>query len=270
MRCAGIPSVPFNQPVPLGGPCAGPLVAASLSPGLPAFGAPPADGGLRVLLVGVVAPQCDPVVQRLRTDGRAVDVAAARTEGYRRAIQADYAVILLGVSRRPASGLGMIRRWRKQGVAGGIIPLTAGADAAQVVRLLDAGADDCLAVPHQLAELPARVRAVARRRAATAIRPLRVAGLEIDAAARAVRRCGRYIPLTNREFALLTVLIRRRGEVLRRDEICAQLYGADGRDRCSNVVDVYIRYLRNKIDRGFHPPLILTRWGEGYVLRRDD
>jgi DNA-binding response OmpR family regulator len=224
---------------------------------------------MRILLVGIADRQSELIVSRLRADGRAVDRVGGRTEGYRRAIQADYAVILLGVSHRPASGLGVIRRWRQRGLQGGIVALTPGPNAAQAVRLLDAGADDCLAVPDQLAELGARVRAVARRRARNGGRSLHVADLEIDPAARTVRRCGRDILLTNREFTLLEVLARRRGQVLSREEICAQFYGPDGRDH-SNIVDVYIRYLRNKIDRPFDVPLILTRWGEGYVLRRDD
>jgi DNA-binding response OmpR family regulator len=98
---------------------------------------------------------------------------------------------------------------------------------------------------------------------------LRVHDLEIDTAARTVKRAGQPIYLTPREYALLEFLAFHRGKVVTRSMIWEHLYD-DQDETISNVVDVYIRYLRNKIDKGFEPPLILTRWGEGYMLRGDD
>ena len=98
---------------------------------------------------------------------------------------------------------------------------------------------------------------------------LRICDLEIDTAARSVKRAGKSIHLTPREYALLEFLAYHRGRVVTRSMIWEHLYDEHD-ENTSNVVDVYIRYLRNKIDRDFDPPLILTRWGEGYMLRGDE
>jgi DNA-binding response OmpR family regulator len=126
-----------------------------------------------------------------------------------------------------------------------------------------------LARPAAANELAARLRALARRsgRARGAI--LRVGELEIDTVSHAVRRGSRPIYLTPREYALLRLLAAHRGEVVSRALIHQALYPSDGIEYQSNIVDVYIRYLRRKIDKGFSRPLILTRWRQGYLLRDD-
>ncbi|HBI45848.1 MAG TPA: DNA-binding response regulator, partial [Planctomycetales bacterium] len=133
----------------------------------------------------------------------------------------------------------------------------------------DAGADDYLAKPFELEELFARLRALIRRGHQVKDPVLRVHDLEIDTAGRNVKRAGQTIHLTPREFALLEFLAFHRGKVVSRTMIWNHLYDEQD-ENTSNVVDVYIRYLRNKIDKGFDPPLIQTRWGEGYLLRGDD
>jgi DNA-binding response OmpR family regulator len=134
---------------------------------------------------------------------------------------------------------------------------------------LDFGADDYLTKPFQLEELMARLRALLRRSHQVKDPMLRVFDLEIDTAARTVKRAGQTIHLTPREFALLQFLAFHRGKVVTRTMIWEHLYD-EYDENTSNVVDVYIRYLRTKIDKGFDPPLILTRWGEGYMLRGPD
>jgi DNA-binding response OmpR family regulator len=134
---------------------------------------------------------------------------------------------------------------------------------------LDSGADDYLTKPFEFDELLARVRALVRRGHGTKNPILRTHDLAIDTATRTVTRAGRSIPLTPREYALLEFLAFHLGKVVTRSMVWEHLYDEHD-ETTSNVVDVYIRYLRNKIDRGFDPPLILTRWGEGYVLRADD
>jgi DNA-binding response OmpR family regulator len=146
--------------------------------------------------------------------------------------------------------------------------LTARGSIEDKVKGLDSGADDYLTKPFELEELLARLRALIRRGHAVKDPIIRVHDLEIDTASRTVRRAGQVIHLTPREYALLEFLAFHRGKVVSRPLIWEHLYDEQD-ESTSNVVDVYIRYLRQKIDKGFDPPLIITRWGEGYMLLGD-
>lgn len=136
------------------------------------------------------------------------------------------------------------------------------------VKGLDLGADDYLVKPFELNELLARVRALVRRGHQAKDPVIKIHDLEIDTGAKMVRRAGKEIYLTPREFALLRFLAYHRGKVVSRSMIWEHLYDEND-DNTSNVVDVYIRYLRNKIDKNHSPQLILTRWGEGYMIKGD-
>jgi DNA-binding response OmpR family regulator len=224
---------------------------------------------MRILLVEDHQPLVRVLKQGLEEEGFAVDVASDGEEGDYKARSADYDAIILDLMLPKQDGLTLLQNWRRDGLSTHVLVLTARGTIEDKVRGLDSGADDYLTKPFQLQELVARLRALVRRGHQVKNPVLQVYDLEIDTAARAVRRGGTSIHLTPREYALLEFLAFHRGKVVTRSMIWEHLYDEQD-ENTSNVVDVYIRYLRNKIDKGFHPPLILTRWGEGYMLRGDE
>jgi DNA-binding response OmpR family regulator len=175
-------------------------------------------------------------------------------------------LVLLDWMLPGVSGLELLRRWRARGDVTPVIVLTARDALADRVAGLDAGADDYLVKPFQFEELLARVRSVLRRAASRASPALSCADLVLDPVARRVTRAGREVRLTAREFALLQFLLQHAGEVVSRTRIAAAVWDHDF-DTFSNVVEVYIRYLRAKIDEPAARPLIHTVRGSGYVLR---
>jgi DNA-binding response OmpR family regulator len=224
---------------------------------------------VRVLLVEDHKPLVRALRQGLEEEGYAVDVAYDGEEANYKAGTVEYDVVVLDIMLPKIDGLTLLHRWRKDGLKGHVLMLTARDQLDDKVKGLDAGADDYLTKPFELEELLARVRALVRRRHEVKDPVLRIFDLEIDTAARTVKRAGQPIHLTPREYGLLEFLAFHRGRVVTRTMIWEHLYDEHD-ESTSNVVDVYIRYLRNKIDKGFDPPLILTRWGEGYQLRSED
>ena len=174
-------------------------------------------------------------------------------------------VVVLG-----RDSLSWLPHWRHVGLAAPVmVLLPPGSTGRDRASCLDAGADECLSRPLCAEELRARLGVLWRRGRTKGHTVCRVHDLEIDLAARSVRRGGRPVHLTPREFELLRLLAGRPGHVISRTEIRRHLYGDYSGNR-SNVVDVYVRYLRNKIDKDADLALILTRRGEGYLLRADD
>jgi DNA-binding response OmpR family regulator len=224
---------------------------------------------MRVLLVEDHKPLSKALKTGLEEEGFAVDVAFDGEDGDFKASTAQYDAIILDVMLPKEDGLSLLQRWRKKGLNTHVLLLTARSGVDDKVRGLDLGADDYLTKPFELEELFARLRALIRRGHHVKDPVLRIHDLEIDTAARTVKRSGQTIHLTPREYALLEYLAFHRGRVVTRSMIWEHLYDEHD-ENTSNVVDVYIRYLRNKIDKGFEPPLILTRWGEGYLLRGED
>jgi DNA-binding response OmpR family regulator len=224
---------------------------------------------MRVLLVEDHKPLRRALKQGLEEEGFAVDAAADGEEGDFKARTAEYDVIILDLMLPKIDGLTLLQKWRHEGVKTHILVLTARGGIEDKVKGLDLGADDYLTKPFELEELIARLRALIRRTHQVKDPLVRIFDLEIDTASRSVKRGGHTIHLTPREFALLEFLAFHRGKVVSRSMIWEHLYDEQD-ENTSNVVDVYIRYLRNKIDKGFEPPLIQTRWGEGYLLRGDE
>jgi DNA-binding response OmpR family regulator len=224
---------------------------------------------MRVLLIEDHKPLVRALRQGLEEEGFAVDVAYDGQEGDFKARTAEYDVIILDIMLPQIDGLSLLTRWRKDGLSAHVLVLTARGSMEDKVKGLDLGADDYMSKPFELEELLARTRALIRRGHQVKSPMLRVHDLEIDTASRTVKRSGKSIHLTPREYALLEFLAFHRGKVTTRSMIWEHLYD-DQDENTSNVVDVYIRYLRNKIDKGYDPPLILTRWGEGYMLRGEE
>ncbi len=208
------------------------------------------------------------VKKRLETAHCAVDVCEDGPSGYDYLLSADYDVVLMDIMLPGEDGLSVVHRARAAGISTPILFLTARDAVSDRIAGLDAGADDYLVKPFSLDELMARVRVLARRRSGTFINRLVLADLELDTAACRAWRGGKAIDLTGREYALLEYLMRNRGVVLSRTQIEDNLFGFEYAG-ASNVVDVYIRYLRRKIDDGFDRKLIHTVRGMGYVLREE-
>lgn len=224
---------------------------------------------MKVLLVEDHKPLARALKQGLEEEGFAVDLAVDGEEGHYKATTSKYDVIILDLMLPKVDGLTLLQAWRKSGLETHVLVLTAKGSLEEKVRGLDLGADDYLTKPFEVEELLARVRALVRRGHQTKDPVIRVHDLEIDTAARTVKRGDKWIHLTPREYALLEFLAFHRGKVVTRPMIWEHLYDEED-ENTSNVVDVYIRYLRNKVDKNHETPLILTRWGEGYMLRGPD
>jgi len=224
---------------------------------------------VRILLVEDHRHIWKPLRQGLEEEGFAVDLAIDGDEADHKATATSYDVIVLDLMLPAIDGLTLLRKWRAAGMQTHIIVLTARGSLEDKVRGLDHGADDYLTKPFEMDELLARIRALIRRGHSVKDPVLRVHDLSIDTSSRSVKRASTLIHLTPREYSLLEFLAYHRGRVVTRSMIWEHLYDEHD-ESTSNVVDVYIRYLRNKIDKGFDSPLIITRWGEGYMLRGDD
>jgi DNA-binding response OmpR family regulator len=220
---------------------------------------------MRVLVVEDYEPLARSVTQGLREAGYAVDLSADGEEGLWYAESNAYDAIVLDVMLPKLDGLTLLRRLREKKNAAAVLILTARDRLEDRVTGLDAGADDYLVKPFEFAELLARLRAIIRRRYQVQDSVIRVADLEVDTGARVVKRAGATVPLSAREYALLEYLALRQGQIVTRAEIWEHVYDFAS-DPSSNVVDVYIGYLRHKIDQEHEPKLIQTRRGQGYLL----
>jgi two-component system OmpR family response regulator len=223
---------------------------------------------VRVLVVEDEARMADVIRASLVKTGMAADVAARGEDAIWMAQSAEYDAIVLDVMLPGLSGFETCRVLRDRGVWTPVLMLTARDAVRDRVAGLDSGADDYLVKPFALAELHARLRSLARRGAPERPAVLAVGDLRLDPARREVRRGTTEIALSAKEFALLETLMRRRGEVLSRLQLIEHAWDIAYESR-SNVIDVYIRRLREKVDRPFGRESIETVHGAGYRLRDD-
>jgi len=220
---------------------------------------------MRILVVEDERKVASFIQRGLEAEAHQVDVAHDGETGLTRALDGQYDLLVLDVMLPGRDGLSVLRELRARRRQLPVLLLTARAGVTDKVAGLDGGADDYLTKPFEVAELLARVRALLRR-GTPAPAVLAVADLRLDPSTRTVTRAGRPIELTAREYALLEYFLRNAGRVLSRALIAQHVWGVSF-DTFTNVIDVYVNYLRRKIDADFEPRLIHTVRGAGYVLR---
>ncbi len=225
-------------------------------------------GAVRVLVVEDEVPLAKLIREGLIGEGLLADVAICGEDALWMAGSAEYDIICLDVNLPGIDGFQTCRRLRADGIATPILMLTARDAVSDRIAGLDTGADDYLTKPFDFGELLARLRALARRRPSSDEIILRVGDLTLDPATHQVARRGTAIDLSVKEVQILEVFMRRPGEVLSRLQVLEGAWDS-GYENRSNVIDVYIRYLREKIDRPFDVQTLETVRGAGYRPKRD-
>lgn len=208
------------------------------------------------------------LVKKLSAEGYSVDSCFNGTEALDFLFAADYDGAVLDIMMPGLDGYQIVEKLRREGNETPVLFLTARDSIADRVKGLDLGASDYLIKPFSFEELMARIRSMTRKASGNQSSLFSVADLSVDTASHIVCRGTEKIPLSAKEFALLELLIRNKGRVLSRDSIENSLWNFDY-EGGSNVVDVYIRYLRKKLDDGHEKKLIHTIRGSGYVLREE-
>lgn len=223
---------------------------------------------MRILVVEDEAKVASFIRRALEEESYAVDACDDGTKGLDLARAGCYDLIILDLMLPGTQGLEVLKALRKEQVAAPVLILTARSELDQKLKGLDAGADDYLTKPFAIEELVARVRVLLRRGSGEAGGVLQVDDLVLNPATREVSRGGKRIELTTKEYALLEYLMRNAGRVLTRPMIAEHVWNQDF-DTFTNVIDVYVNYLRNKIDRGQERKLIQTVRGSGYTLKAE-
>ena len=223
---------------------------------------------MRILVVEDEAKVASFIRRALEEESYAVDACDDGAKGLDLARAGCYDLVILDLMLPEMPGLEVLKALRKEQVAAPVLILTARSELDQKVKGLDAGADDYLTKPFAIEELLARVRVLLRRGSGEAAGVLQVDDLVLNPATREVTRGGKRIELTAKEYALLEYLMRNAGRVLTRPMIAEHVWNQDF-DTFTNVIDVYVNYLRNKIDRGQERKLLQTVRGSGYTLKAE-
>ena len=225
---------------------------------------------MKVLLVEDDPAAADYLANALREASHVVDVLDDGARGLHRALHESYDALIVDRMLPSLDGLSLIESLRRKGHDTPVMIVSALGEVDERVRGLRAGGDDYLVKPYAFAELLARLEVLVQRRAGTPRETtLRVADLELDLLKRTVRRADQTIELKPREFQILEYLMRRKGQVVTRTMLLESVWDYHF-DPQTNVIDVHMSRLRQKIDRGFDPPLLRTIRGAGYALREDD
>jgi DNA-binding response OmpR family regulator len=221
---------------------------------------------MRILVVEDDQPLAELLKAQLQTDHFAVDVVSDASQAERKSADEAYDLVLLDLGLPTGEeGLTALQHIRERNPDVPVLIVAGNGLADSRVRGLDAGADDYLTKPFSFAELSARIRAVLRRGSRPVQSLFQVEDLELDRVSRTVKRSGQLIPLTPKEFSLLEFLMLQAGRPVSRGSIVEQVWRMRG-ETLTNVVDVYINYIRRKIDGGYSHPLIHTVRGVGYQI----
>jgi len=221
---------------------------------------------MRILVVEDEKKLASLIKRGLKEEGYAVDIAGDGVEGEFLATTNDYDAMIFDIMLPKIDGITLCRNLRAKKIATPIIMVTAKDAVSDKVRGLDSGADDYLTKPFAFEELLARVRSLLRKSGSPGETKLKVDGLELDLSAHKASRDGRDIELTGKEYALLEYLMRNAGVVVTRTMITEHVWDMNF-DTDTNVIDVYINYLRKKIDEGHEKGLIHTIRGRGYAIK---
>ena len=221
---------------------------------------------MRILVVEDEKKTASFIRKALQAEGFAVDVCHDGSEALTAPATTPFDAIVLDIMLPGRDGLSLLRQWRKQGCATPVLVLSARGEVNERVEGLNSGSDDYLPKPFALAELIARVRALVRRGGDNKSPTLRVADLALDTLTRGARRGSVEIELTAREYRLLEYLMRSAGRLCGRMMILEKVWDYDF-DPGTNLVDVYVKRLREKIDAGYEPKLLHTVRGAGYLLK---
>ena len=224
---------------------------------------------MRILLVEDEAELSAVVKKGLEEAGYSVDTASDGEEGLYMATEYPVDAVILDVMLPKLDGISLLSRLRREGVKIPVIMLTAKDTLSDKIKGLDVGADDYLTKPFEFGELLARLRSLLRRGSETKEAVIQIADLTIDTASHEVRRGGKQIKLSAREYALLEYLAYRKDSVVTRGEITEHIYD-ESFDKDSNIIDVYMNYLRGKVDKGFKKKLLHTVRGAGYILKEGE
>jgi two-component system copper resistance phosphate regulon response regulator CusR len=223
---------------------------------------------MRLLLVEDEPRVAHFIARGLREQSYAVDIAKDGEDALYQTGINEYDLVILDVMLPVKDGVHVCKEMRAQGISQPVLMLTARAAIEDRVMGLDCGADDYLAKPFDFKELLARIRALLRRTKELRPETIQIADVTINTANHAVHRSGRSIGLTAKEYSPLEFFVLRAGKLVSRSEIAEHVWD-ENFDPFSNVIDVYVRRLRKKLDEGFSRPLIHTRRGEGYLFSAD-